>query len=204
MSAARVSSRALKALTSTSKTTTRSLSITGPTTFSSLLTSDKPTFGRNHGIRLQASANIPVPDTTDTGKPVRLFNTSRSRKAVNDTSTIDFAFIPDFNPELSAAPSEFRVPILPFTRTNAATVADVEEPVMIPTIHTVAADGTHIHAPSAMSDVTEGGHIDFQGMASDVASKLTSTSDEGEHMTRQILSGLVEDILGPKPGHAPA
>lgn len=73
----------------------------------------------------------------------------------------------------------------------------------MPTIHTVAADGTHIHAPSAMSDMTDSDHVDFQGMVSSVASKLAARPSEGgEGMTRQILSGLWEDIVGPKKGHA--
>jgi hypothetical protein len=148
-----------------------------------------------------------VPDTTDTGKPVRHFNTSRSLKAVNDSSTIDFMYIPDFDPDMKAAPVEVRVPILPFTQASEATRAEAiepEAPVMIPTIHTVAADGTHIHAPSAMSDMTDSDHIDFQGMASQVASRLAKPVQGGEGMTRQILSGLMEDILGPRQSHARA
>lgn len=207
MSTARVSARALKALTSTSKTSTRPLSMTGPATFSSLLTSDKPS-GRSNAPRLSASATIPVPDTTDTGKPVRHFNTSRSMKAVNDSSTIDFAYIPDFDPDMKRAPVEVRVPIVPWLETSRAVKAEVteaEEPVMIPTIFTVAADGTHIHAPSAMYDVSDSDHNDFQGLASSVAREVRSTLSKpinGEGMTRQILSGLVEDILGPKRAHA--
>jgi hypothetical protein len=73
---------------------------------------------------------------------------------------------------------------------------------MMPTISTVAADGTHIHAPSAMSDMTDSDHVDFQGMANRVASKLAKPAEAGEGMTRQILSGLWEDIVGPKQGHA--
>jgi hypothetical protein len=77
---------------------------------------------------------------------------------------------------------------------------------MVPTISTVAADGTHIHAPSAMSDMTDSDHIDFQGMASSMASEVAekvSKSVEGEGMTRQILTSLWEDIVGgSKQGHA--
>jgi hypothetical protein len=127
MSSARVSARAIKALTSTSKTTTRSLSITGSTTFSSLLTSDKPPVGRSNAPRLPASATIPVPDTSDTGKPVRHFNTSRSLKAVKDSSTIDFMYIPDFNPDLQVSSGSLRVPILPWMQASEATKAELTE-----------------------------------------------------------------------------
>jgi hypothetical protein len=73
---------------------------------------------------------------------------------------------------------------------------------MLPTIHTVAADGTHIHAPSAMFDVTEGNHIDFQGMAAQVANKLQKPVEEVEGMARQIWKGFVDDVFGPKHGGA--
>ena len=44
--------------------------------------------------------------------------------------------------------------------------------VMQPTIYTAAAGSAHIHAPSAISDMTEGNHIDFQGMASKVTKNI--------------------------------
>jgi hypothetical protein len=76
--------------------------------------------------------------------------------------------------------------------------------VFVPTISTVSADGTHIHAPSAMSEMTTSDHVDFQGMASDVASSVKSKLKivEGESMTKQILSDMWEDIvaLGGKQG----
>lgn len=45
----------------------------------------------------------------------RHFNTSRSLKAVKDSSTIDFAYLPDFDPDTSSAPVEVRVPLMPST-----------------------------------------------------------------------------------------
>jgi hypothetical protein len=70
---------------------------------------------------------------------------------------------------------------------------------MMPTIYTVAADFTHIHAPSAMSEVSDSNHSDFQGLASVVVSKLPKPS-EVEGMTKQILSGLWEDLAGSSHG----
>jgi hypothetical protein len=126
MSTARVSVRTLKALASTSKTTTRNLSITGSSPFSSVITSDKPT-GRSNAPRLPTSAKIPVPETDNTGKPVRYFNTSRSLKAIKDSSTVDFVYIPDFDPDTHTARADFRVPILPFNQAGAATRAQLTE-----------------------------------------------------------------------------
>jgi hypothetical protein len=73
---------------------------------------------------------------------------------------------------------------------------------MLPTILTVAADGTHIYAPSAMSEVSDNNSIDFQGMAAKVANKLGRPADETAGMARQIWSGFVDDVLGPKTQHA--
>lgn len=76
----------------------------------------------------------------------------------------------------------------------------------MPTIYTVSADGTHIHAPSAMSDMTDSDHIDFQGMASKVAAAYGArpSSEEAQSMVKQVWTGLLEDILGPSHKHARA
>lgn len=64
---------------------------------------------------------------------MRHFNTSRTLKKVHDTSTIDFAFLPDIDPDNVEA-FEMRVPIIPTnfspTRTGAH-AHEVEEIVSI-------------------------------------------------------------------------
>ncbi|KAJ4354720.1 hypothetical protein N0V95_003561 [Ascochyta clinopodiicola] len=185
------------------KTQSRSLHMTGATSSSSLLTSDKPTFG-SLGPKLPSSEAAAW--THETGNVMRHFNTSRSLKAVNDTSTIDFMYVPDFDPDAKTTPTQIRVPIILSTATSSATqaaAAEAEQPVMQPTIYTVAADGTHIHAPSAMSDMTEGNHIDFQGMAAQVATKLQKPVEKVEGMARQIWNGFMDDVFGSKHGGAP-
>ncbi|KAF1940174.1 hypothetical protein EJ02DRAFT_406998 [Clathrospora elynae] len=209
MQASKPTIRALRALVTGPRLTgprltVRHLSMTGSTTFSSLLTTDKPYAStRSRPVRLSGETTIPVPEATETGDKVRHFNTSRSRKAAGDTSTIDFMFIPDFDPELKRTSSGLRVPILPWIEAGEnvkGRATEAEEPVMVPTISTVAADGTHIHAPSAMSDMTDSNQFDYQGMAETVANKITQTSEAGEGMVRQILTGLMDDVLGPKRG----
>ncbi|KAF2677257.1 hypothetical protein K458DRAFT_424119 [Lentithecium fluviatile CBS 122367] len=234
MQASRASSRALKAIAAGSKQT-RGLHMTGPATFSSLLTSERPalnlprdlaglraecqkrklpTSGSKDELTARLSAHElansrsfstaiqnskrPIPNTAEAGAPVRHFNTSRSLKAVKDSSTIDFAYIPDFDPDARSAPVDIRVPILPQTTSpNVQAVEEIEE-VMLPTIYTVAADGTHIHAPAAMAEVADSNTVDFQGLASTVASKLTKPVEESAGMARQIWSDMMDDILGPK------
>ncbi|KAJ4292344.1 hypothetical protein N0V90_009004 [Kalmusia sp. IMI 367209] len=259
MQASRASSRALKAVAAGSKQT-RGLHMTGPATFSSLLTSERPAMNLPQslaGLRYEcqklklpttgskeelisllsaheltnarAFSTAVVPDSKRpligapiTGHSFRHFNTSRELKAPNDSSTIDFAFIPDFDPDLGKGPVGIRVPILPTTSTPnpeytfaaAVAAAEAEEEVsiylgkamhrvinvdvgqvMLPMIHTVSA---HVHAPAAMSEVHDNNTIDFQGMAFQVASKLTRPVEETASMARTIWADLVDDVLGPK------
>lgn len=208
MQAARIAPRAFKAVASASTRQTRNLSMTGAVTSSKILTSDKPVYtGMATFIRLPSHETIPVPEASETGNKVRHFNTSRSLKAVGDSSTIDFAFIPDFDPDAQTAPIQMRVPILPWTNSTSshAEVTEAEAEVMVPTIHTVAADGTHVHAPSAMSEMTDSNQIDFQGMASAVAQRLSQPVEQSTGMARQIWNDFVEDVadlVNPKQGGA--
>ncbi|KAF2642244.1 hypothetical protein P280DRAFT_395258 [Massarina eburnea CBS 473.64] len=202
MQASRVSSRAFRAIVAGSKQT-RGLHMTGPATFSSLLTSERPAMNLPRdlaGLRSDSAIETskrPVP-SNEPGKLVRHFNTSRSLKAVGDSSTIDFAFIPDFDPDTHRAPVGIRVPILPQTTTTYSAIAEeAEEPMMLPTIHTVA-DNTQIHAPAAQYEGVEPNYSDFQGMASYAAKKLGREVEEGAGMARQIWAGLMDDILRPQ------
>lgn len=115
------------------KTQSRNLHMTGATSSSSLLTSDKPTFG-------SLSPKLPSSEAAawkhETGNAMRHFNTSRSLKAVNDSSTIDFMFVPDFDPDAKTAPTKINVPIILSTATSSATqaaAAEAEQPVLLPT-----------------------------------------------------------------------
>jgi hypothetical protein len=142
--------------------------------------------------------------------PVRHFNTSRTLKTVNDSSTIDFAFLPDFNPETEVAPI-LRVPLLPSTvlsptstLNSYAAEAEAEHTVMRAEIITVSADSTHISAPSSMSEVSDNTAIDFQGMAEKVSAAAArfkaGSIDETAGMAKQVWSGFLDDLLGPKHG----
>ncbi|KAF2185396.1 hypothetical protein K469DRAFT_576363 [Zopfia rhizophila CBS 207.26] len=242
MAASRASSRALKQLAVSSKQA-RSLHMTGPATFSSLLTSERPVASLPRDVaglraecqkrklpttgtkaelidRLSAhelansrtfstavhDSKRPAPEFPTAGKPVRHFNTSRSLKAVGDGSTIDFAYFPDYDPDTRGSPI-IRVPILPQTVTSQSSKSyaaeDTEETVMRPTIMTVSADGTHIHAPSAMSEVSDNNSIDFQGMAAKVASRFGKPVEQKASMAKEVWGGLMDDIFGPK-GRGPA
>jgi len=218
MTAARASTRALRAIAAGSKQT-RGLHMTGPATYSNLLTSDRPSVILPRLEPVQ-DAKRPVA-ANESASSSRHFNTSRALKSVNDSSTIDFAYLPDFDPDLGSHPTGIRVPILPTTVVAphydlAAAVAAAEgehevgalliyqfisvlltriAQVMLPMIHTVV-DSTHVHAPAAMSEVHDNNTIDFQGMAFQVARKITGQPVESG-MMRQLWAGFKDDVLGP-------
>ncbi|TKA80612.1 hypothetical protein B0A49_02044 [Cryomyces minteri] len=138
------------------------------------------------------------------GTPVRHFNTSRSLKAVGDTSTIDFAFLPDFDPE-NPEVHQVRVPLLPtnfFPPRNGVHAHEaVEQEVMRPTISTASADNS---AVSALSDVHDNAAmpIDFHAMAEKITSVTeqlkSSAIEEPVGMVRQVWNGFLEDLMGPR------
>ena len=76
----------------------------------SRLSADDVAHSRAFTTAVDASKR-PSVDQKEEVKPVRHFNTSRSLKAVNDSSTMDFAYMPDFDPDNAITP--IRVPLLP-------------------------------------------------------------------------------------------
>ncbi|KAF2709187.1 hypothetical protein K504DRAFT_501929 [Pleomassaria siparia CBS 279.74] len=135
------------------------------------------------------------PTTTQAANPgsARHFNTSRSLKAVGDTSTIDFTYIPDFDPELRSSPA-VRVPILPQINPSEAakvhTAADGEANVVLPT---VTPDSTS----SAIGEAADNIFANF-------TSRFNASSDpENPSMVKELWYSFVEDIVGPKSKGSP-
>lgn len=79
----------------------------------SRLSADDLAHSRAFSTAVDSTRRPTAEKTVEDAKPaVRHFNTSRTLKAVNDSSTIDFAFMPDFDPDNVEA-SAVRVPLLP-------------------------------------------------------------------------------------------
>ncbi|CAD0109331.1 unnamed protein product [Aureobasidium uvarum] len=188
----------------------RQLHMTGPATFpSALLTAERPVSNLPRDIaglraeckrrKLDFSGSMhdrPNAEQKDDVKAVRHFNTSRALKAVNDSSTIDFAYFPDFDPD-NAEASALRVPLLP-NSTGAHSVETADSMVMKPQINTMAAD----KIISNFSEVSDNNAmtIDFHGMAERIAAATQKAAQapmaEQTSILKQLWKGIVEDFRG--------
>lgn len=156
--------------------------------------------------------------------PSRHFNTSRALKASHDSSTIDFAYLPDlFAADFSPKTAVIRVPILPNILSDDAEARLEEYPdleaaaggyqgthggvaaIMKPQIET-ASQKTSAEM-SHMSDVGDG-HTNE--MSVDTLTKLTdilgskgqefveAVKGKDESTVRQIWNSLLDDMFGSK------
>ncbi|KAK5171069.1 uncharacterized protein LTR77_004213 [Saxophila tyrrhenica] len=161
-----------------------------------------------------ATQTRPTPAQPSSNSPptTRHFNTSRTLKAVNDASTIDFAYLPQtaLSETISASTYDqpHRVPILPdnasaaptYTEINSAAEAEEHE-VMRPTISTMSADSVFL----PMSDLHDGHglDVDFHAMSDKVAAGLRRldvglVGSEGEErvgMMRRVFGDMVDDVV---------
>ncbi|CEL02638.1 hypothetical protein ASPCAL03804 [Aspergillus calidoustus] len=135
--------------------------------------------------------------------PTRSFNTSRSLKAVNDTSTVDFAYMPSISE--SSVTTDVPVPILSeiynqYDPTNPSSAP------MKPQVYTVAGDGADVSA-SPMSEVVDNDSVEIDPFSLTeavgksryaAAQKQQNGSETGPGVVKELWSGLLDDILGPK------
>ncbi|KAN0085219.1 hypothetical protein V8E54_001686 [Elaphomyces granulatus] len=143
------------------------------------------------------------------GSP-RQFNTSRASKAVKDTSTVDFVYMPSPSEfEMSSAfSSQPRVPVISDMRHSSDSGAQPLLP-MKPQIYTVSEMASDISA-SPMSEVVDNHALEIDPF------KLTETVGKSRHgesqriaaasmqqqngMIGQLWTGFLDDLLGPKEG----
>ncbi|MCJ1476697.1 hypothetical protein MMC13_005365 [Lambiella insularis] len=176
----------------------RRLHITGANaTPSNLLTSEPAT-----------TQSVQEPKQFEITHSTRQFNTSRSLKAVNDSSTIDLAYMPQFALSETTHPEIVRIPLLPDN--DAPPPRDsphqgIHEPVIRPTIETASADSTGV--VSAMSEVTDNHamDIDVYDLTKQVGKAATGFVGENVEsarktggMVREVWNGFVDDLLGKK------
>ncbi|KAL1304809.1 hypothetical protein AAFC00_003737 [Neodothiora populina] len=170
----------------------------------SRLSADELAHSRAFTTAVNASKRPTAESKVEEAKPVRHFNTSRALKAVNDSSTIDFAYLPDniFDPENPEA--AIRVPLLPTNffppRTGAHALEADEEAVLKPTVNSISTNGddSRISTISELSD-NSAMAIDFTAMAERVATatkRNMAPMMEQSSILKQLWDGLVEDLRG--------
>lgn len=131
------------------------------------------------------------------------FNTLRAQKAVGDSSTVDFIFLPtNLDHSLHDETFNMRVPILPdsFHIGSTQTVHTDTAPVMRPEIYSVSGS-PDIAGPSPMSEVLDNTAIDIDPFSltetvTRAAHKVVSGEQEVSSV-KAFLGGFVEDLLGP-------
>ncbi|KAL4889028.1 hypothetical protein BDV59DRAFT_187365 [Aspergillus ambiguus] len=138
--------------------------------------------------------------------PSREFNTSRAQKAVNDSSTVDFVYMPSMaDIDAPARSADPRIPILPDSYTHHQTPA-ASNPPMKPQVYTVSGDGADVSA-SPMTEVVDNHAVDIDPFS---LTEAVGKSRYGEQLQKQqngsqepgvlreLWSGFLEDLLGPK------
>ena len=130
-------------------------------------------------------------------------------KADHDSSTIDFAYMPQFELEEPSHPEILRIPLLPNNYSSPPDDRAAPEaitPVIRPEISTVSADSTHIDSPSAMSEVTDNHAIDLDpyNLTSKVtaaAAKMTGVPEKElkePGVIRELWTSILDDVFGSK------
>jgi len=146
-----------------------------------------------------------LPKSTSTTNPIhpRTFNTSRTLKQVNDSSTIDFAYMPTStsttDAELSSSSSSsIRVPMIS-SSPNTANTAEAEADVHRPLITTVSEDASHISMSSGLAETKhEGlGELFEEVLPKEVLEKVEQQKESKERgVLATLFGGMLEDVLG--------
>ncbi|KAJ5238521.1 hypothetical protein N7468_003140 [Penicillium chermesinum] len=122
----------------------------------------------------------------------RLFNTSRSSKAVGDSSTVDFVYMPSLaDLEAPSARPPQQIPVLPDLSSRGVSQAP-SAPPMKPQIYTVAGAGADV-AASPMSEVVDNHAVDIDPF---------SLTEAEPGIVQELWSGFLDDVLGPKQSSA--
>ncbi|PLN78876.1 hypothetical protein BDW42DRAFT_174056 [Aspergillus taichungensis] len=141
----------------------------------------------------------------------RQFNTSRSQKAVGDSSTVDFAYMPSMSEmETTAARPDLRIPIFPdlYARpqANLAEQPSGSSGPMRPHVYTVSGAGADV-AVSPMTEVVDNLAVDIDPFSltetvgksrfeEEMQKQQNGSSNGG--VVQELWHGFLDDLLGPK------
>jgi hypothetical protein len=139
-------------------------------------------------------------------QPTRQFNTSRSSKAIGDTSTVDLVYMPIMSDMENHISRPTQIPVLPDLYSHHESTSS-SDPPMKPQIYTVS-DAAGVVAASAMSEVVDNHSIDIDPFS---LTEAVSRSRVGQEVQRQVngkssetgvlrelWTGFLDDVMGPK------
>ncbi|KAI4087668.1 MAG: hypothetical protein LQ344_006623 [Seirophora lacunosa] len=138
---------------------------------------------------------------------IRPFHESEKQQWRSDTSSIDFAYMPQHTLDEAAPPEVMRIPLLPhnfFPPRAEQGLGEAIDDVIRPEISLVSASSTHIESPSAMSEVTDNHAVDVDpyDLTNKVTAAATKTVEDAmnrrreEGTVRELWSGLLDDLFG--------
>ncbi|KAI9371550.1 hypothetical protein BJX61DRAFT_543560 [Aspergillus egyptiacus] len=133
----------------------------------------------------------------------RQFNTSRSLKAVNDSSTVDFAYMPSIAAENNTS-SDIQVPILSEIYNHYDPTSPSSSP-MKPQVYSVSGDAANISA-SPMAEVVDNASVDIDpfslteavGKSKQAAEMKQQQNGQQSGVVSELWNGFLDDLLGPK------
>lgn len=158
-------------------------------------------------IQVALCAHRVLTDGSPRERGIRPFHESEKQQWRSDTSSIDFAYMPQHTLEEATPPEIMRIPLLPHNFSPPRTeqgLGEAVEDVVRPEISLVSANGTHIENPSAMSEVTDNLAIplDPYDLTSKVTAAATKTAEDAMEKireagtVRELWTGLLDDIFG--------
>lgn len=135
----------------------------------------------------------------------RQFNTSRALKAVGDSSTVDFAYLPSME-EIDASPArpDPRFPILSdiYNSNIPAQETPRSDPPMKPLVYAVGGGDV---AASPMSEVVDNSSVDIDPFSltetvgrSRFGEALQRSQAKEPGVVKELWTGFLEDLMGPK------
>lgn len=138
---------------------------------------------------------------------IRPFHESEKQQWRSDTSSIDFAYMPQHTLDEAAPPEVMRIPLLPhnfFPPRAEQGLGEAIDDVIRPEISLVSASSTHIESPSAMSEVTDNHAVDVDpyDLTNKVTAAATKTAEDAmnrrreEGTVRELWNGLLDDLFG--------
>jgi len=138
------------------------------------------------------------------------FRSSAPKQAIHDSSTIDFFFFPEVPEPPPVNPfAKLRVPLLPDNYNpdrspgSAHAVETLDEALPRPEIVIVSSHPEDV-VPAALTEVVgnAGLDVDIADLTKVFQTKVENLKEDG--VLHELWSGLLDDVLGPKPKKAVA